>query len=396
MNFLLALLLLLSVMLTSCVNSNGLNILRRDRSKPDEYYSSMNQGGQLATSYLGTPYGKYQIIGGFIYYSQYGNTEFTKLCIKTDCDHMYSKCDAFVVDNTRIGYYKGKIYFTEFANDLTLKLLYMDMDGRNREVLKPITTDIPMATSMNDGCFHDGYYYFLVTEGGGIGNIGNKDDNLYRIKLDSKSEYEKVFNDDVISEISMFTIVEDNVFFYLNKTGINPNDYYNLKTDYIDFDLYMLSLKDNEFQHMTDKWVDYTNCYYDSDKGYCYKHNDGFYTLDLATKEITKTADFKVEIGWRSTTHYYTDNIYVITYENIKGDQGYDQPAKSQTLYIFDRQYKLLDTFTTEVKQAPVGCMMEDTGDYIVISTDYRKPADYYIDKSEIGTGNLMFHKIED
>ena len=191
MNFLLALLLLLSVMLTSCVNSNGLNILRRDRSKPDEYYSSMNQGGQLATSYLGTPYGKYQIIGGFIYYSQYGNTEFTKLCIKTDCDHMYSECDAFVVDNTRIGYYKGKIYFTEFANDLTLKLLYMDMDGRNREVLKPITTDIPMATSMNDGCFHDGYYYFLVTEGGGIGNIGNKDDNLYRIKLDSKSNMKK-------------------------------------------------------------------------------------------------------------------------------------------------------------------------------------------------------------
>jgi hypothetical protein len=354
----------------------------------------MNQGSQLATSYLDTPYGKYQNIGGFIYYSQHGNTEYIKLCTKTDCDHAYNTCDAFVGEGIRIGYYNGKIYFTELGSDFSLNLLCMDMDGKNRKVVKPITTDYLMGGNIDYGCFHDGYYYFLVTEGGYIGVYGNKDDNLYRISLDNKSEYEKVFRDDVISEISMFTIVEDNVFFYVNKTGIMPTDYHNLESDYIDFDLYMLSLTNYKFQHMTDKWVEYTDCYYDSEKGYCYRHNDGFYTLDLATKEITKTADFKVETGWRSIAHYYPDNIYVVTFTNTKDDRGYDEFYDRQTLYIFDKQYKLLDTLNAEVKGTSTGCMMEDTGDNIIISTNYKYPADYYIDKSEIGTDDLAPHKI--
>jgi hypothetical protein len=389
--------LLLSVMLSSCVNTGGLKILKPDNSKPDEYYSSMNQGGQIAFSYLNTPYGKYQNIGGFVYYSQYGNTEFKKLCTKEDCDHSTNECDSFVGNeigyNTHIGYYNDKIYFTEFVSDMTLKLMSMDMFGKNHEVVKTIAADYDMASYISYGCFHNGYYYFLVTEGGSLGAVGNKDDNFYRIKLDSKSEYEKVFRDDVISEISMFTIVGDKVFFYVNKTGINPTDYYNLKSDSIDFDLYMLSLEDNKFEHMTDKWAEYTNCYYDAEKGYCYKHNDGFYTLDLATKQMNKVSDSVIEGGWRSVANYYEDNIYVITFTNTKDDRGYDLFSNSQTLYIFDKQYTLLDTYNGEFTGTTLGNMIDDTGDFIVISSNYKYPPDYYINKSDIGEG-IILHKI--
>ena len=43
-----------------------------------------------------------------------------------------------------------------------------------------------------------------------------------------------------------------------------------------------------------------------------------------------------------------------------------------------------------------IGGFVTAVGDYIIYSTSYLDKPDYYIDKSEIGTGNLVFHKIED
>nr|HPJ76678.1 hypothetical protein [Clostridia bacterium] len=149
----------------------------------------------------------------------------------------------------------------------------------------------------------------------------------------------------------------------------------------------------NKFEHMTDKWAEYTNCYYDAEKGYCYKHNDGFYTLDLATKQMNKVSDSVIEGGWRSVANYYEDNIYVITFTNTKDDRGYDLFSNSQTLYIFDKQYTLLDTYNGEFTGTTLGNMIDDTGDFIVISSNYKYPPDYYINKSDIGEG-IILHKI--
>lgn len=399
--------LILIFFLTSCSNNkkNSFSptntntpdfiLLQPDLSIPDEYYTSMSQGGRIAFSYLSTPYGKYHNVGGFLHYSQYGNAEFVKICTKDDCTHMYDDCNSFVGKDKQIGYYKSNIYFTEQTSSLTLNLIKINMDGTERQVVKNIISDPQIALKVNYGFFHMDYYYFLVTDGGEMGSAYNTDNNLYRIKLDDNSEYEIIFSNDIIPRISMFTLIEDNIFFYVNNTGVYPQDYKNLTTDSVDFELYMFSLTNNEIHYMTDKWTEYTNCHYDTEKGYCYKHNDGFYTLDLVTKQMVKVADSLTDEGWRSVAHFYPDYIYVITFTNTKDDKGYDQYFNNQTIYIFDRMYNLMDTYTIDVSGTQLGCMIEETNNYIILSSNYYKPADYFLYKSDIGNNSISLNKIE-
>ncbi|MFA5341963.1 MAG: hypothetical protein WC332_09310, partial [Clostridia bacterium] len=267
-----------------------------------------------------------------------------------------------------------------YGSSMTLYLVSMDMDGTNHEVIKPITSYSDIPSHILCVGFHNGYYYFIASEGESFGAIGNKDNNLYRIRLDDNSEYEVLFSNSIVPVASMITIFEDNIFFYVNNTGT-------------DYELYKLSLQNTSLYYMTDEWVAYTNSYLESGMGYCYKHNDGFYTLDLNSKHLNKVADSVIEDGWQSIANYYPDNIYVITFTSTKDDKGYNNLYNSQTLYIFDRQYNLLDTLTLETTGTPFGCMLEDTGNYIIISSDYRKPADYFLLKSEIGN-NITLNKI--
>jgi hypothetical protein len=393
---LLTITLFLSVILSSCFkpiesyssspsasadNSLELAILDPDYSMPDEYYTSMKQGAFY--NFLNTPYGMYYTIGDFIYYSQYGNTQYTKLCTKADCDHSTNECDAYVQGH-KIGYYDDHIYFVKLGDKnypFKLYLMRMDMNGKNHEIVKTITTDAEMSYSITLGFFHSGYFYFIVTNVDYPGAPNNTDNSFYRIKLDDQSEYEIVYINDLISQISMFTIVGDNVFFYVKNQAV---------TSGTNFDLYMLSLSNLKWQHMTDQWESFTNCSYDEDYGYCYKHNDGFYPLNLATKKMTKEADFEVEEGWSSNALFYPDYIYVITFEKTEiQEQLYD----NQILNIFDRDYNLLDTYADEFKAMGTGNMIEDTGYSIIYTSNYKYPPDYYINKSDIGEG-IILHKI--
>lgn len=77
----------------------------------------------------------------------------------------------------------------------------MNMNGKNHEIVKTITTDAEMSYSITLGFFHSGYFYFIVTNGDYPGASNNTDNSFYRIKLDDQSEYEIVYINDLISQI---------------------------------------------------------------------------------------------------------------------------------------------------------------------------------------------------
>ncbi|MFA7673281.1 MAG: hypothetical protein WCY62_05460, partial [Clostridia bacterium] len=86
---------------------------------------------------------------------------------------------------------------------------------------------------------------------------------------------------------------------------------------------------------------------------------------------------------------YYPDYIYLI-HCNSK-----PQDFTNQILYIYDWDYNLIDSVEFD-KVYGTGGFVGDVDGYIIFTSNFDVKPDYYIDKSEIGTGNLMFHKIED
>ena len=67
-------------------------------------------------------------------------------------------------------------------------------------------------------------------------------------------------------------------------------------------------------------------------------------------------------------------------------------------LYIYGWDFSLIDSvcFNKANNRSIADGFVDNTDGYITFSSNFNEKPDYYIDKSEIGTGNLKFHKIED
>jgi len=314
--------------------------------KPEEYYSSFRQGESTISQYLVTPYGMYNIdFERYIYYSEKGNTKYVKLCNKPDCNHSTIDCNAYV-GGYSIGYYKDKIYYKTYNS-----LNCMDMDGSNHKRVKTL---------------YEGY-----------------DNNLYRVKIDDNSEPEIVMTDDIILSLSMFLVVEDNIYLSTFNT-VNISGSY----------LYSFSIETKTLSKTTDYWSDVGAAYHNKDYGYCYRPNEGIYEYTVATNDITLVKEIKFDNHGYCGARFYSDYIYLIHNRN----EDYRAIREQELiLHIYDWDYNLIDSIEFNlVENNKVGGFLTDVGDYIIFTSDFSKKPDYYIDKSEIGTGNLIFHKIED
>ncbi|MDD4543415.1 MAG: hypothetical protein PHY13_06575 [Clostridia bacterium] len=349
--------------------------LDQENLKPEEYYSSVRQNESGIARYLETPYGMYFMSINFeycIYYSEKGNTKYVKLCNRPDCNHKTEDCNAYT-GGYYIGYYKDKIYYTS-GNSINC----MNMDGTNHMGLKTLY-DYP---DPNFGYFHNGYFYYLIIKGGTVGSPGNIDNNLYRVKIDDNSKPEIVLTDDIILDISMFVVVGDTIYLYI----LNSNTW--------GCYLYSYSTKTNTLKKITDYWFSIGAAYINENYGYCYRANEGIYKYNVATNEITLEKEIKFDNHGECVVKFLPDYIFLMHFTSEDRRVNY---AKNQELYIYDWDYNLVDSLIFDkVPDGEYGGYLTYSDDYIIFSSDYHNEPDYYINKSEIGTGNLMFHKIED
>jgi hypothetical protein len=369
----LIILILIAGCLASCNKKSIKEPFESSDIKPESYYTSYKQG--LTTGkFLETPYGTYISSGdGYLYYSEKGNTKYIKLCNKPDCTHSSEDCNAYI-KRSIIGYYDDKIYYVVWNN-----LNCMDMDGSNHKRVKTLYEGY----DNNFGYFHNGYYYYVITKAGTIYLLGNDDNNLYRVKVDDDSKPEIILTNDAILKLDMFTIVGDNI--YINEHHLNASNDMTIS-------LYSYSLISKTWSKLTDNWKGAGSSYIDDNMGYCYLKNIGLYEYDLSTNEMNLVKPLEFENGGRCSVFFRPDYIYLIHYNSESPDY------LNQILYIYDREYNLIDSvkFDKVYEQSSIGGFVLDVDNYIIFTSNFNEKPDYYIDKSEIGTGNLMFHKIED
>ena len=337
--------------------------------KNEEHYTLFRQSDFTVGKFLQTPYGFfYKSFNEYLYYSKDGHMKYTKLCGKPDCSHNTKDCNAYI-GISPIGYYNHKLYY--FVRNT---LFTMNMDGNEHKRVKTLYEGM----DGHFGYFHNGYYYFVITKGGSIGFSGNDDNNLYAVKVDDSSKPVILLTDDIIKTITMFNLVGDNIYFFNYNLG--------------NFELYSYSMITKELMKLGNKWSTYGSCYFDDKFGYCYLPNEGFYEYDIYGKDLVNVKPVKFEDEGICSAFYYSDYIYLVHYCGEKPSH------ENQILYIYDRKYNLVDSinFDKVVGKWSMGGFITDVGDYILYASDFNDKPDYYIDKSEIGTGELKFHKIED
>ena len=343
--------------------------INTDGLKPDSYYTSFKQGVTIG-KYLETPYGTYYCsLLNYLYYSEKGNTKYINLCNKPDCTHSSKDCNSYIGNSPVIGYYDGKIYYKVWNN-----IYCMDMDGSNHKAVKTLYEGY----DSNFGLFHNGYYYYVITKSGGLGAIGNDDNNLYRVKVDDNSKSEIVLTNDAILKMCLFMIDEDKIYIIAN---IPDNSKF--------VSLYSYSINSKSWSELTDSFGGPGAFYINDDTGYCYINNKGFYEIDIDTKQMKQMKALEFENEGICSALYYPDYIYLIHYTNEPFD------FLNQVLYIYDWDYNLIDSVEFD-KVYGTGGFVGDVEGYIIFASNFNEKPDYYIDKSEIGSGNLMFHKIED
>lgn len=341
----------------------------------DKRYTSFRlSDGCSFSQFVETYEGYYYLKNFYVYYCSDGISKYVKLCSKPDCRHSDNNCNAYTGANL-IAYYDGYMYYVAI-DQYDYCLFRMNMDGTNHVKIKSISTIQERCT----GFFEHGYLYYY--KGTIYGLLGNTNTVIYRTAVFDKSEGTIVVDtkDNGINtdDIFLFYPHDEYIYFYT----FSPDTYYSVC----------------RYSMETSKWSDYVNtemCFQsvltDADKVYWYLNGDGFYEYTYETGTIERVAD---TVG---------DGLYGVSYndEYIYAYQYYEEKYSPipPMLYVFDRQYNLIDNVSVDIPMlnyfSPF--YLTELDDYVLLSTSINDSApDYYIKKSEFGSGNITVRKIGD
>lgn len=148
----------------------------------------------------------------------------------------------------------------------------------------------------------------------------------------------------------------------------------------------------------TGQWSEFVNtemCYQsvllDMDKVYRYLNGEGFYEYTYETGVTEKVAE---SIGDGLYGISYNDK-YIYAYQYFKEKYSSVFPM----FYIFDRQYNLIDSVLFDVEREDYfpPFYVTELEDYVILSSKINSnPPDYYLLKSEFGSGDIKVRKIGD
>ena len=350
---------------TGKVFTGDINDKKFTRFRQSDYCSHC----QFVQTYKGCYYCK----NGFIYFSSDGISKYMKLCSKPDCLHndRDENCNAYA--NTHlIAYYDRYIYYISVYQN-SYWLCRMNMDGTDHTNIKPIAT-------AKEGCtafFEHGYLYYYK---GFLGLLGNVNTAIYKTAVFDNSESVVVLD---VKDKGI--VVDDFAWFY-------PQDGYIYIYSYSPETEYSLC----RYSMETGKWSDFVNTemccqsvFTEENKVYWYLFDDGFYEYTYETGITKRVADAVAE-GFYAIS-YNDEYIYAFQYSE-KRDSGV-----APMFYIYDRQYKLIDSVLIDIEMEDyiLSVYLTELEDYVLLTSSLiNKPPDYYLLKSEFGSGDIKVRKI--
>ena len=314
-----------------------------------------------------------------ILYADHGSDTLIKLCGRADCTHSTEDCDAYIFKGAQIVCYDGYLYAIEGDSSggmpsAKCKLLRMDADGTNRvEVLNLLQfaqrngyTNVSNSTITNGVGIFGMTYYEPQPDGTSMQYVEH-----YYYKLDGSMEEPKPMGGE-----GYFLYSCGDVFLNYGEAQ-NGGEY----GGYYDWDP-----ETNTTTFLTDHPG--TAGWYGKEEGYYFK-NGALHRLTYATGETEILLDTGLEGNYDAI--FFPDCIVVSSKDG--------ESTPDNNLYIYNWAYELVDT--VEIDYYPFGwdldlelILAETSERFILANSPYGMPQ-YYINKSELGTGNVSIHEFK-
>ena len=327
--------------------------------------------------YIANPVGS--DTNSYILYGDNNSDTVIKLCGRADCTHDTKDCNAYAGSCCHaITCWNGYLYAViEESGNLgedSLKLYRMNLDGSDRVVV----LDLEQFASDNDLNFA---HYNLMTEGYLLFSIGHyekqpdgslqpESDEYYYFALDGSMAEPKILESEVGSLYSCGDVI---LSLGDAQNGGTHGGYYDWhpETDTATF------LCDHPGQP---GWFGETEAYY-------FK-NGGVYRLTYATGMEEKLFDTGL------TGKYYAT---ILPDCIIIASKDFGNPS-DKNLYFYNWNYELVDT--VGITYPFMGYMVTDaiaaeTAERIILTNSTLGRPMYYIEKSELGTGNVKIHSFK-
>jgi len=371
--------------LAGCGNESGTSdgfangVEKRDGSEPymlDVPPQDYNQA--FVGDFVETADGYYYGWKHRIYFCPRGEDCFYPLCSKPNCKHEDNNCNAWYGDC--FGYYDGALYAAtvSLSEPQQMDIIKMNLDGTDHQVVTTVNTK--MVEGRYSYRFHHGRFYIFNC----LSIDTEKTDHLFALNLSDYSitDYPQTvkiqFFDNFYEEKLYGT-----AFAVKNPGEVEPYEFQVIEMDTATGeDRVVVSQSVGSFYA-----TDTTLYYYEADLsklnqiyGTAYeKGNPGFRELDLQSGEIK---DCGLPVENILNAYYDKDYIYATSF--------YLNENKDTTRFFLSKDYKLVDQIDLS-GGLEIASVCSDR----IFLKDKAQRITYYLDKSQIGSGELTLIPIE-
>ena len=411
MKKMIALVLIAMLLLTGC-QTNGGQSVAADATEPTAVYDWMagespvtpqrmglKRMGTNNTDYAIAPNGVYFMYDPqrmedysfhptFVLYLDYGSDTVIKLCGRADCDHNNADCNAFIDEGNNIYYHEGYIYAVsgmggtmEGYEGTRCTLIRMDMDGSNRitvldldQFAQDLGYDFAQCSMMDSGeCLFGVYEWAKVSADPNDLSYNSNWVKTYRYALDGSMEEPQPIE----SEGGHLYHCGDVFLTLMN--GAQEGGY-----DGYDFSYWDWDMETDTITYLTDHPG--IAGFYGKEYGY-YFRDGAVIRLNYETREEERIIETGLEGKYFAM--FFPDCIVVASKEMGAG-------ADNQ-IYIYNWNYELVDTIKLPFSGIAYDqSLIAETAERLIFTNDwtYRAPK-YYIEKSELGTGNAKVYSFK-
>ena len=311
----------------------------------------------------------------FILYGDHGSDTLVKLCGRPDCTHSDRDCNACVPGADSICYYDGYLYVSTMLGG-TVQLYRMDPDGNNRvKVMDSSCIGVGYGGAYSP-IICNGVLFFCLTR---TGEDGGEVGDTYFYRLDGSVEKP--------TPTESFLVRSDGHNILVQSTPLGQHEDCG---DEEFMGLYMVDPVTGELTYLGDTSIEYYP-YSGVDADY-YVPDGKLRRRDRMTGQEEVLADLGLEGYYQ--LHAFPDCFALA--EGIRWTE-YKQglEPESQTLRFFNWDYEPLGEVTLDYPMHldPREVICGETAERIMLAANFTGVPEYYIEKSDFGTGHIEVHK---
>ena len=313
----------------------------------------------------------------FLLYGDHGSDTLVKLCGRPDCDHTGQDCNAyFPQSGSSVCYYDGYLYVTTIGGGA--KLYRMNPDGSDRVEVMDSKSVNPGSgyTGTSDVMAWNGIFSFSLFR---VDEEGNEQTKSYYYLLDGSMDEVQ----EIDSGIGWLSDGQQCITAGQAQSGVAGQR-----------GLYLWDPHTNSSTYLVDVPLTGTG-YWGVETSY-YMQKGVVYQQDYADGSSQAVFDtgLKGECRLSCTPDYIIVSEHIPTESELAEEPELEATSKVPTLYIYSWDFELLEQVEMphSVKIWTDLMLCGETEDRLILAAQFLGVPEYYIEKSDIGTGNVEIH----